>query len=104
MEMVVHSGDLSFSTRNFKVVQNWTYLLFDEFFGQGDMEQAQGFDISFLCDRKTVKIPKTQPGFINFVVMPLFKSLSKVLPQMSPLVENCGKTVTHWSTHEETED
>jgi hypothetical protein len=54
MDMVVHSGDLSFSTRSFDVVQNWTYLLFDEFFGQGDMEEAQGYDISFLCDRNTV--------------------------------------------------
>ena len=59
-------------------------------------------DISFLCDRKTVQIPKTQPGFINFVVAPLFKSLAQVLPNMSFLIQNCATTVENWGKHEET--
>ncbi len=35
-----------------------------------------------LCDRETVEIAASQPGFINFVVMPLFQCLSNVIPEL----------------------
>jgi len=65
------------------VIKTWTYLLYDEFFAQGDREEQLGLPISFLCDRKTTNIPKSQPGFIDFIVTPIFTSISEFLPGMS---------------------
>lgn len=50
----------------------WTILLFEEFFNQGDVEKEAGLPVSFLCDRETTQIPQSQPGFVNFILAPLF--------------------------------
>ena len=40
MDMVIHAADCSVPCMpNFDYVRKWTYLLFDEFFEQGDMEK-----------------------------------------------------------------
>jgi hypothetical protein len=39
-------------------------------------------EISMLCDRKTTNVAKSQIGFIDFVVVPYFDALSKILPDM----------------------
>lgn len=39
MDLLVHSADVSQQCRPFEVVKEWTYLLFDEFFDQGDLEK-----------------------------------------------------------------
>ena len=72
MDLVVHSADISQQCRTFDVAHEWTYLLFDEFFKQGDLEKEQDLPISMLCNRETTNVAASQPGFINFVVMPLF--------------------------------
>ena len=38
LECAIHSSDLSQGTRDWEIVHDWTYLLFDEFFMQGDLE------------------------------------------------------------------
>ena len=39
LEICVHAADVSTQTRPFHVAREWTYLLFDEFFTQGDLEK-----------------------------------------------------------------
>ena len=39
MEVCIHTSDVSQQARSFKVVKEWTYLLFEEFFDQGDLEK-----------------------------------------------------------------
>ena len=62
--------------------QNWAGLLFDEFFSQGDIEKAQGLQVSMMCDRDTTNIAGGQAGFIEYVVMPIFQQLSDVCPKI----------------------
>jgi hypothetical protein len=38
IELCVHGADVSASCRSFDVAKKWAYLLFDEFFAQGDLE------------------------------------------------------------------
>ena len=64
------------------MTKEWTFLLYDEFFDQGDIEKKKGLSVTFLCDRDTVNIPASQPGFVNFVVMPLFKALVEIMPNL----------------------
>lgn len=56
MEVFIHTSDVSQQARSFKVVKEWTYLLFEEFFDQGDLEKSQGLPISMLCDRKNTNV------------------------------------------------
>ena len=72
LENCLHLCDVSNAARDFHIAKNWTYLLMDEFFDQGDLERESNLPISFLCDRNTTVVHKTQPGFINFIPLPLF--------------------------------
>jgi hypothetical protein len=76
MEIAIHSCDISQQTRDFEVVRDWTYLLFDEFFKQGDLELSMGLPISMLCDRTTTNVAQAQAGFLNFVLLPLYTPLA----------------------------
>jgi len=60
----LHACDISTSLRDFEVSTVWADLLFDEFFNLGDMEKAQGLEISMMCDRTTTNIAGGQAGFI----------------------------------------
>ena len=80
---------MSVPSRPFENAKKWTYLLFEEYFAQGDLELEHGMPVSFLCDRDTTTIPMTQPIYVREVVTPLFVALSNVFPQYEPLVTNC---------------
>jgi len=82
MEQALHSCDVSQQTRSFEVAREWTYLLFEEFFAQGDIEKEENLPVSFLCDRETTNVAASQPGFANFVVLPLFKALVEIIPNV----------------------
>lgn len=59
MEICLHSADVSVPSRPFEVVKEWTYLLFDEFFMQGDLEKEKNLPVSMLCDRITTNVAKS---------------------------------------------
>ena len=82
LEFTVHAADVSTQTRTFDVAVEWTKLLFEEFFHQGDIEKEKGLPISFLCDRETTQIPQSQPGFVNFILAPLFSLVSEIMPEV----------------------
>lgn len=104
MEVCLHAADVSVPCRpQFDIVRKWTYLLFEEFFEQGDAELKQDLSISFLCDRKTTNVAKSQNGFISFIVLPLFQSVSELLPSIECLHETAKANKLKWEGHQETE-
>lgn len=46
----------------------------EEFFQQGDKEREMGLDISPMCDRHNATIEKSQVGFIDYIVHPLWET------------------------------
>lgn len=74
-------------------------LLLEEFFRQGDMEQALGLPFSPLCDRNNTLISESQIGFIDFIVEPSMQICSDMLEViLSPLstksnVEDAGNDI-----------
>jgi len=72
LQTMFHLADISNPTKPWKLCQKWTDLLFVEFFNQGDMERSQGMPISYLMDRKTVNIAKSQIGFIDVIIAPAY--------------------------------
>jgi len=63
LQNLVHCADLSNPTKPLSLYQQWTDRIMAEFFRQGDLERAQGLDISPMCDRLTATVEKTQVGY-----------------------------------------
>ena len=104
MDICIHASDLSTPTRKFDTLKEWTYLLYEEFFLQGDDEKAHDMPASFLCDRETVKVSKMQAGFLNFVVIPTWNLVTTVFPATEPLLIRAKENVSNWENYEETKE
>ena len=93
INFLVHTADISNPAKTFDVYSKWTDLVLSEFFAQGDLEKSEGLPISFLCDRSTTSVPKSQIGFINSIVWPLFKVFTFMVPEAryyeANLEKNC---------------
>lgn len=74
LQNMLHCADLSNPTKPLKLYQKWVDLIMEEFFQQGDKEREEGMDISPMCDRNTATIEKTQVGFIDYIVHPLWET------------------------------
>ncbi|XP_055587770.1 cAMP-specific 3',5'-cyclic phosphodiesterase isoform X4 [Uranotaenia lowii] len=74
LENMVHCADLSNPTKPLPLYKKWVSLLMEEFFQQGDKERAAGMDISPMCDRHNATIEKSQVGFIDYIVHPLWET------------------------------
>lgn len=77
LKIALKCADISNPARPWSICKEWCSAVMDEFFHQGDLERKLSLPISFLCDRNTVDIPKSQDAFIGFVVEPLFALWSK---------------------------
>lgn len=104
LEFCVHAADVSTQTRPFPIAVEWTKLLFEEFFHQGDVEKDKGLPVSFLCDRETTQIGQSQPGFVNFILAPLFSQVSVLIPELKKLELTAQDNAAKWKTFEETEE
>jgi cAMP-specific phosphodiesterase 4 len=87
LNQCIHTSDLSNPAKIPQVYEKWSELIFQEFFNQGDLEKQNGMPISMLCDRTTVKINKSQMGFINFVVIPQFEMMLNIMPEIQPYLD-----------------
>lgn len=74
LENLVHCADLSNPTKPLPLYRRWVSLLMEEFFLQGDKERAAGMDISPMCDRQNATVEKSQVGFIDYIVHPLWET------------------------------
>uniref|UniRef100_A0A8C5HRA4 Phosphodiesterase n=1 Tax=Gouania willdenowi TaxID=441366 RepID=A0A8C5HRA4_GOUWI len=71
---MVHCADLSNPTKSLELYQQWTDRIMDEFFHQGDRERERGMEISPMCDKHTASVEKSQVGFIDYIVHPLWET------------------------------
>jgi len=102
LEFIIHACDLSTPTREFDTCKQWTYLLFEEFFIQGDVEKSKNLPASFLCDRAKTIVAKEQPGFCNYIVLPIWNLTQAFLPNMASCYERAVKNTELWKNYEET--
>ncbi len=87
LNQCIHTSDLSNPAKIPQVYEKWCDLIFLEFFNQGDLERQKEMPISMLCDRTTVKINKSQVGFINFVVLPQFEMMLNIMPEIQAYLD-----------------
>ncbi|XP_062306147.1 cAMP-specific 3',5'-cyclic phosphodiesterase 4B isoform X1 [Osmerus eperlanus] len=71
---MVHCADLSNPTKPLAVYRQWTERIMEEFSRQGDKERERGMEISPMCDKHTASVEKSQVGFIDYIVHPLWET------------------------------
>lgn len=80
LNILLHAADISNPSRPEAVYFTWVPLIMEEFFRQGDVEKSQNLPMSMFYDRDSTNIPKCQVGFIDVLVLPLFKALGALIP------------------------
>ncbi|XP_076842674.1 3',5'-cyclic-AMP phosphodiesterase 4D-like isoform X3 [Brachyhypopomus gauderio] len=74
LQNMVHCADLSNPTKSLQLYRQWTERIMEEFFSQGDRERERGMEISPMCDKHNASVEKTQVGFIDYIVHPLWET------------------------------
>jgi len=92
----IHSADLGHNTKIFNISLKWVELLSKEFWLQGDKERQMHLNISFLCDRDTTNVPKSQVGFIGGFIIPTYNFLVVMFPTLSYTIENAKDNLNKW--------
>eukprot|EP00927_Polykrikos_kofoidii_P029468 TRINITY_DN25483_c0_g1_i1.p1 TRINITY_DN25483_c0_g1~~TRINITY_DN25483_c0_g1_i1.p1 ORF type:complete len:637 (-),score=121.29 TRINITY_DN25483_c0_g1_i1:130-2040(-) len=78
--MVLHTADISNPAKAMCIAERWATRALVEFFRQGDEESRRGLPVSPLCCRKTTSVEGSQIGFLNFIIVPTYLELQKLLP------------------------
>lgn len=97
LNFLLHTADISHNSKKFNVSYLWTLRLYEEFWNQGDTEKLSGLPISFLCDRSTSDIPKSQNGFIKGIIQPSFEILIDMFPSLDILMKNIHNNLEEWN-------
>ena len=101
LNFLIHSADISNPTKPFSICKVWTELVMEEFFLQGDLEKKKSLPVSFLCDRYTTNIPKSQIAFISNIAMPNFKILAMLSDNCNIFFDNLITNIENWKKEDE---
>jgi len=93
VEMVLHAADLSGPARPWEVSSVWAGLVGDEFVAQLKEEQQLGLPISTFMQAPK---PKLERNFIEFFVLPLYKEMCELFPEVSARVEQIASNHERW--------
>ncbi|RLN89364.1 hypothetical protein BBJ28_00012943 [Nothophytophthora sp. Chile5] len=82
LQTLLMMADVGHAMKSFPLHVAWSERVTEEFFRQGDTERQFDLPISPLCDRSTgaTHLAKSQIGFLQFVVLPLYGAARDVLP------------------------
>jgi len=81
--LVLHASDISNPAKTFRLSFEWATRVLNECFLQGDEELRLKLPVSPLCDRFSTSLPKSQMGFIDFIVKPTFEALGQLVSKVS---------------------
>eukprot|EP00931_Biecheleriopsis_adriatica_P044272 TRINITY_DN25308_c0_g1_i1.p1 TRINITY_DN25308_c0_g1~~TRINITY_DN25308_c0_g1_i1.p1 ORF type:complete len:503 (+),score=116.76 TRINITY_DN25308_c0_g1_i1:88-1596(+) len=98
MKIVLHTADISNAAKPQRIMLDWCYRVNQEFWEQGDEEKSLGLTVSQLCEREAgmKTVPKTQTGFISYVVAPLFRPIAELIPEAKEATDNLDKNLAYW--------
>ena len=83
LEMALHCADISNPVKTISCYQRWVVVVMNEFYQQGDKERELGLNISPMFDRNNSSVSKTQYGFINFIIKPIFVVWGRFIPELA---------------------
>ncbi|KAL4228897.1 High affinity cAMP-specific and IBMX-insensitive 3' [Mactra antiquata] len=80
--VLIKCCDISNEVRPMEVSEPWVDCLLEEYFNQSDREKMEGLPVAPFMDRDKVTKPTAQIGFIKFVLIPMFETVSKLFPKI----------------------
>jgi hypothetical protein len=83
MKIFMKTADISNECRPVECSELWLDCLLEEFFNQGDHEKLNNLPLTPLMDREKFSKPKSQIGFITFVLLPLAEALGQIFSQVN---------------------
>lgn len=101
MEILIKCADTSNVIKPFEVAKKWAMRISDEFFLQGDMERANGMDVTPTCDRNTQKRVPLQKGFIDFVIGPFYSAVGMLLPELAESFQQLQINRDAWNAYDD---
>lgn len=73
--MLIKCSDVSNPTRPFRLYVEWARRIAEEYFQQTDEEKVKGLPVVMpMFDRHTCSVPKSQIGFIDYIVNDMFEA------------------------------
>jgi hypothetical protein len=98
MRMAIHAADVGNPALEFDLATIWSLKIIQEFNLQVWKEEKAEVQVSefMRIGSDMEKIKKSQIGFIDFIILPLWKSLSGFIPNTMEMVQNIEKNRKHW--------
>ncbi|XP_063292824.1 high affinity cGMP-specific 3',5'-cyclic phosphodiesterase 9A-like [Pelobates fuscus] len=84
--VLIKCCDISNEVRPMNVSEPWVDCLLQEYFMQSDREKSEGLPVTPFMDRDTVTKSKAQIGFIKFVLIPMFETVTELFPQIEEVM------------------
>merc|ERR1711988_1895683 len=95
------AADICHATKETDLHVRWSEKIQQEFFVQGDNEKMLGIEVGMVNDRDTLLMPKSQCGFLQFLVAPLYQGLSSFWNTPGPWGRNLENNLAHWKAEQE---
>ncbi|XP_053076484.1 high affinity cGMP-specific 3',5'-cyclic phosphodiesterase 9A isoform X3 [Acinonyx jubatus] len=84
--ILIKCCDISNEVRPMAVAEPWVDRLLEEYFMQSDREKSEGLPVAPFMDRDKVTKATAQIGFIKFVLIPMFETVTKLFPVVEELM------------------
>ncbi|CAO3600457.1 unnamed protein product [Absidia cylindrospora] len=94
--IILHAADISNTVRPWFISKQWSDLIVQEFFQQGDAEKQAGMNVSPGMDRNESNQATISLKFGDFVVKPYFEALAGVLPKSRVFLTTLAENRLEW--------
>ncbi|XP_003895483.1 high affinity cGMP-specific 3',5'-cyclic phosphodiesterase 9A isoform X3 [Papio anubis] len=84
--ILIKCCDISNEVRPMEVAEPWVDCLLEEYFMQSDREKSEGLPVAPFMDRDKVTKATAQIGFIKFVLIPMFETVTKLFPVVEAIM------------------
>jgi len=98
-DVIVHCADINNPVLpKFQAVRKWALAISQEFTNQVQAEKEAGLPFAPFMDNLTnpLVFAKSQVGFSNFVIKPLYAAAASVFHELEPLVLQLNDNVEQW--------
>jgi len=86
LSMLFRAADIGHSAKEWRLHENWSRRVVQEFHAQGDEERRLGLPVSPLCDREGFVLATAQVGFLQYIALPTWKELVRLEQAVQSLV------------------
>ena len=77
LKYLIKCADIGHAAKKVSLHEQWSIKVCEEFFNQGDREKSLSQPVSMFCDRDDTNIAKSQAGFIQNLVLPLYDCINQ---------------------------